>query len=77
MGVHRKERKNVRTKTVIIAIVIASVLIFMDIRNEMTNRSGIPWWIYLVTGIGLSIYDDIKKIYLACPNCNVELLKTI
>lgn len=75
MGVHKTERKNNRSKTIAIGLSIFSLFILLDISSQMANRETIAWWIYGIAGICLAFYDSRKKIYLACANCNAEIIQ--
>lgn len=75
MGVSRKERKHNRTKTIMAAGVVFGVIIMLELSSQMKGGPGIiPWWLGLTLGIGFAAYDSVQTSYLACPNCNTELL---
>lgn len=75
MGVSRKERKHNRTKTIITVGAILGVIMMLEMSSQMKGGPGIiPWWLGPLLGASAVIYDGVQTSYLACPNCNTELL---
>lgn len=74
MGVHREADTVSNSKAAAIFGVITALFILYDIYLALKGFSLLPWWILVIVFFCVSAYQLItKQVYLACPNCNLEL----
>lgn len=73
MGVHRTTKKvSIKTAGIVLAVLLGAS-IFMDAMRQLSGAP-FPTWLGWIVGIGFVVWALQENIYLACPNCNTELL---
>lgn len=74
MGVHRKVDKVSGLKAWSVAGIAAVLMVLIDVGRQAANRPITSYWYVVIFVVVWGIYISRKEIYLACPNCNMELL---
>jgi hypothetical protein len=74
MGVHRIENKHSNAqqlKMAVGALAVFAGILFICLSMGIIS---FPWWLGLGFAVVIYLLTSTKNTYLACPNCNTELL---